>query len=502
MSTLNRLGLRKLCMVTVAVLAGLLVSLSAWAWGWFETLPEPLEAGPQVTAAAKGLDEIRIDAHFEPEANRLTATQTLRVQNRWEDTLTSAVLRVYPNAFQSEETSPGATEELFDRCYPKGFSAGSLNLSALTVEGETAAYTYLDEAKTVLSVTLPHAWQPEQWLTLTLEYTVTVPSMRHRFGCSEDIWALGNVFPHLAVYEDGQWRQDEYVSIGDPFLSECANYEVFLRLDENYQAAASGYAVRKDGVYHYRAPAVRDFALVVAKEGSLRAQTVGNTVVLALGRTGSEAKRLLKYTAQALECYNRCYGAYPYASLTAAVVDFPFGGMEYPGLIMLGSELMDAKDDSLEVTIAHETAHQWWYAVVGSDQYYEAWQDEALCEYALLDYVSAYYGEAARNDLAFQRFETAMRVTVPEGITPGSPLDYFGDLPEYNLVTYRRGAALMVALEKALGRENFQQVLQTYYNTNAFRRVGRQAFKDALKAVSGSDWNALLEDYLDTYIIN
>ena len=95
-----------------------------------------------------------------------------------------------------------------------------------------------------------------------------------------------------------------------------------------------------------------------------------------------------------------------------------------------------------------------------------------------------------------------MRVTVPKGVTPGSPIDYFGDLPEYTLVTYRRGAALMVALENALGREGFHEALRTYYTDNAFKLADRQAFKDALKKVSGSDWTALMEDYLDTYIMN
>ena len=95
-----------------------------------------------------------------------------------------------------------------------------------------------------------------------------------------------------------------------------------------------------------------------------------------------------------------------------------------------------------------------------------------------------------------------MRVTVPQGVTPGSPIDYFGELPEYTLVTYRRGAALMVALENALGREGLREALQAYYADNAFQLASRQDFKEALKKVSGSDWSALMEDYLDTYIIN
>jgi len=285
-------------------------------------------------------------------------------------------------------------------------------------------------------------------------------------------------------------------------VSECANYAVTLHLPEGYQPAATGYAQSAQGVYHYQALAVRDFALAFIKGGAAASAQAGETLVLAVGENRNQADRMLKFAQQALLCYNKLYGIYPYPSLTAVAADIPFGGVEYPGLVMIGKEVLNAEDDSLEITIAHEVAHQWWYAVVGSDQYHEAWQDEALAEYALLDYVAQYYGENARENLAFERFETAMRVTVPKGVTPGSPIDYFGDLPEYTLVTYRRGAALMVALETALGRESFHEALRTYYADNAFHLAERQDFKEALKQVSGSDWSALMEDYLDTYINN
>jgi len=482
-------------LVCLAVLAGVIISQH-------QPLPQPLQPGQKLIDASQGLDEITIDASFAPDESKLSATQTLRLRNREGEPLNSLVLRTYANAFAAIETSPAATEEMFDSCYPEGFSPGSISISKLAVNDTEQTVSFTDEAQTVLSVDLPEGWQPEEWITLTLEYQLLIPEARYRFGHSGNIWMLGNVFPQMAVYENGQWRQEPYFSIGDPFVSECANYTVTLRLPEGYQPAATGYAKGEGGCYRYEAPAVRDFGLVLVKNGVTRTAREGGTLLNAVAENASDAQRMLKFAQQALICYNKFYGIYPYASLTAATVDFPFGGMEYPGLVMVGREVLAADGDSLEITVAHEVAHQWWYAVVGSDQYYEAWQDEALCEYALLDYVSQYYSEAAREDLAFKRFETAMRVTVPKGVTPGSPIDYFGDLPEYTLVTYRRGAALMVALETALSREGFNEVLRTYYADNAFGLADRRAFGNALKKVSGSDWAALLEDYLDTYIAN
>lgn len=76
-----------------------------------------------------------------------------------------------------------------------------------------------------------------------------------------------------------------------------------------------------------------------------------------------------------------CTARMPYDQLTVCEVDFPLGGMEYPGLIFIGRDWMaESQADSLELMLAHETAHQWFYALVGSDQVTDAWQDEALCE--------------------------------------------------------------------------------------------------------------------------
>ncbi|WP_338749264.1 M1 family aminopeptidase [Bacillus sp. FJAT-52991] len=55
-------------------------------------------------------------------------------------------------------------------------------------------------------------------------------------------------------------------------------------------------------------------------------------------------------------------------------------GMEYPGVITVGSILQPTK--ALEHHIVHEIAHQWFYGVVNNDPYYHAWLDEGLTELA------------------------------------------------------------------------------------------------------------------------
>lgn len=490
--------------------AGIVLTLAAlgvlgsWIAGlplWKET-PRLRETNALVTAAAADMDEIEIEAVFDPAARTLDVTQRMTLRNRTGKVQDSLVLRSWTGAYQSLETSPCASEELYAACYPQGFSAGGAVFSAATVNGADTELVWLDDAQTALSLTVPEGWTENAQAAVNLRYRVEIPVCASRFGETDGVWALGNVFPTLAVYEEGAWRTEAYVSVGDPFQSECANWTVRLTMPRGYQAAASGYAeaaMQGDTqTLQWRSEAVRDFALVLSDQWQTAQGMAGDTLVTAYAREKSRAEEMVRYAQQALTVFEAHYGAYLYPSLTLAETDFPFGGMEYPRMAMIGASLTRSGGQSLEWTVAHETAHQWWYAMVGSDSYFQPWQDESLCEYALMDYVGRWYGADARESFRVQRVEAALRTETALTVTPGSPLDYFSNLQEYTLVCYRRGAALWTALETALGKDALDGFLQTYAETYRFRRATRQELIDLLAEYSGQDWSGLMSDYLDT----
>ena len=487
---------------------------AAWALSALLTPAPALSwppAGARLTQAASGLDQIDLDMAFDPVTNALSVKQTLRLANRTGVTQRQAVLRAYPNAFQSEEFSPAATDELYDACYPDGFSEGRLTIATVRgqfTQGEefSPSYAYTDEAQTVLAISLPGDWAADQTLTLSVAYAVRIPNAAYRFGVNGGIWALGNAVLIPAPFREGEYQTPVYESIGDPFISECANYTARVTVPEQYEVAATG-AARTQTVENGRrtitldAPAVREFALCLSENYRL-AETMRDGVRLrAYALSDSRARTMLELAGQALSCYSARYGAYPYPALTLCETDFPFGGMEYPMLEMISADRLDAGGEALEQVVAHETAHQWWSVVVGSDGFYQAWQDEALCEFSVLDYWETRYGKDARDAMQFSQADAAMRVTVPQGVTPGSPVDYFGDLPEYRLVVYDRGLAAMCALDTALngGLDGF---LARYDDAYGFRLATRQDFETLLAAFTGEDWSPLLSDYLDTYLNN
>ena len=508
-SGLTRQERRKAWLYAVGIVAVMLALAALALWLTLGVRREeetflPPESDALLTAA-RGLDEISVNAVFDPEGGTLTARQVMTLVNRSGQTLQEITLRSWSGAYLQEDTSPAATEELFDACYGEEFSPGGLTLGNAQVNRVAVTWVWTDEACTVLTLPVKD-WQAEESVTVTLDYTVAIPACRSRFGVSDGIWQLGNVFPTAAVWLDGTLRTDEYVSVGYPFLSECANWTVRLTVPEGYTAASTGSpggTEARDGQISctFTAGAVRDFALVISDRWQTVSLMAEDVLVTAHARDRAVARRMTECARQAIACYEEHYGPYAYPTLTLCEADFPWDGACYPRLGMIGVAVTGS-GDALEEAVARETARQWWGMTVGSDGWYQPWQSEALCEYALLDYVGRTQGEAARESRVFERIETAMRITILEGITPGSPLDYFADRSEYSVVTRQRGAALLLALENYLGKEKLDGFLEAYQGTYRFRIATRRDMEELLARVAGQDLSALFLDYLDTEISN
>ncbi len=68
------------------------------------------------------------------------------------------------------------------------------------------------------------------------------------------------------------------------------------------------------------------------------------------------------------------FGAYPYGEIDMILHNnFWFGGMEYPGLVL---------SQASATPVIHELGHQWFYGIVGDDEYTTPWLDEGFTDYA------------------------------------------------------------------------------------------------------------------------
>ncbi len=455
----------------------------------------------EIEEKAKELDRTIIQALFNPEKKEMAVEQTLKVKNPSQKKLNEVILRTYANAFYLQETSPAAIEEIFDESYYEGFVPGGLAFEEVKVNGSRVSYTFEDQGKTVMNLSLDHPWAINEEIEIALKYKIIIPSLAYSFGYVKEVYQLGNVFPFMAVYEEEAWRKEEYFPIGNPVYNNYGNYEVSLTLPKEYQVGASSAGnktLKEEKVtYTYQALAQRGFAFTISKAFIKQEKKVGNVLLTTYSKNKVFGEKLLKYGEKALLFFEEEYGKYPYQQLTVSEGNFPFGEKVYPGLIIVdGSNHLE--DQELEWRVVRAIAHQWWGMIVGTDPYYQPWQDEALCEYALLSYIGKTYGKDAKENMINVNMITAMRVTIPRGVTPGSPVHYFNDLKEYYLVVAQRGGMLFLMLEEALGEEGLQIFLKAYYNEYAFTLVTRQEMEQLLVKVTGQNWQGLFTDFLDT----
>jgi hypothetical protein len=188
---------------------------------------------------------------------------------------------------------------------------------------------------------------------------------------------LLSFFPVLG-WNGSTWATEGPVAL-DSFwpTSPTADFDVRVSVPKGLRVLASGRSVAAG---RWRAEAVRDFALAV---GSFQVQTRvvmaprPVRVVVGLERgSSSRASDFLVAAANALRFYAERYGDYPWPTYSLAVMrDFRgLAGAAYPTLGFFG-------DGSL-VLVPHETAHQWFYSLVGNDQSRDPWLSEGLASWA------------------------------------------------------------------------------------------------------------------------
>ena len=136
------------------------------------------------------------------------------------------------------------------------------------------------------------------------------------------------------------------------------------------------------------------------------------------------AWRGLQYARDAVQTFEEEFGEYPYRELDIVAVPVLAGGIEFPGIFNVANEYYTQPGGFFETIVVHETAHQWFFGLVGNNQLTEPWLDEALAQYATLRYYDAVRGERSAD--AFRRYlqaswTAALRARHPPSACPPTP---------------------------------------------------------------------------------
>jgi len=201
-----------------------------------------------------------------------------------------------------------------------------------------------------------------------------------------------------------------------------------------------------------------------------------------------------------LKIFDELFGKYPYKHFSVAASDFFIGGMEYPKLVFIDEGIYKGNDDILEYIIVHETAHQWWYGLVGNNEIEEAWLDEALTEYSTILYYENKYGKEKRDKvykkMILEGYDIYRHFNSKGNETILKDLGEFKNPREYQALVYCKGAMFLECLRGELGDEIFFDVLKVYFDKYKYKNATTEDFIQVCEMVSDRDLKNLFNKWL------
>ena len=252
------------------------------------------------------------------------------------------------------------------------------------------------------------------------------------------------------------------------FAAESATSEA-MRTDLTVTAPAADTVLasgnpttgERDGdmrVWHATLDAARDVSVAV---GPFQvSDTKVGAVALRVGAPDTAIRdTLVPEFRRAISELSRRFGPFPFPSLSVARVPEEGGGIEYPGAIQMLT--------SANLVAVHETAHQWFYAMVGDSQ-----AEHAVARRGLRRRTPSSWSTARgrrRGDLALP------------GPVDRPTADYGADAQDYYRVTYGKGAAALRAARDAAGPAAFDAAIRCYVNANAWRIAEPSDLANALR---------------------
>ena len=417
-----------------------------------------------------------ITAEFVPETATVTGTVKVTFENLTDNELEVLKFQLYPNAYRKDALYAPVSKEVKNSAYYAGESYGEMVISS--VNG-AKGWEVMGEDENILYAYLPQALFPEDKVVLDIGFMVKLAKVNHRTGIAEKTVNLGNFFPILCAYQNGGFVETAYYSDGDPFLSDCADFKVTLKLPKEYTVASTGEIVSERTLeskkeYLFSAEKVRDFALVLSNKFRVTQATVNGKTLSYYYYADENAEQTLSVACEAFAYFEKTFGEYPYTTYAVTQTGFCHGGMEYPRLAMVSADLAGTE---LYRAVAHETAHQWWYAVVGSNQIENAWQDEGLAEYSALCFFEEHpsYGVKREDEVLSALKEYRSYYDVYGSVLGRTDTkmtrhlkEYLSDY-EYKCLSYDKAVVMLDALRKSVGDKKFFAGLRRYYADNRYK---------------------------------
>ncbi len=490
-----------------------------------------------------------LSAQLYDEIHQLHGSWSMSYENQSPDTLAFLYMHLWPNAYQNRNTAytqqelgSGDTEFYFAPDKNLGF----IDSLAFTARGESLRVETTDYGPDVIRLWLNEPLAPGDGLRISSPFRLQFPASFSRLGHVDQSYQATQWYPKPAVYDQDGWHPMSYLDYGEYYSEIMQSVEVYLTVPENYVVAATGelqteqevewlkerakagkekrWSATDPTVYEeaafpesstnykqldYDAYWVHDFAWFADKRFHVLHDTVligrkQETVEVWSFFTDLQAhlwQNSIEYLKRSTRFYSDHVGPYAYPQVSAVQSALSAGGgMEYPMITVIG---LEPSARSLDLVLAHEVGHNWFYGILASNERDHAWLDEGFNSYYEHRYEQAYYGEASLfpkwfmggvkiglDEIGYRYYGNQRLGQAPD--TPAEELRFYN----YWVGAYSVPSLALQQLEGYWGREKLDQVIWNYYRDWQYRHPRPQDVQASMEKHGKDDLDWFFQGFM------
>ncbi|MHB8215945.1 MAG: M1 family metallopeptidase [Candidatus Sulfotelmatobacter sp.] len=484
-------------------------------------IPDTTSAINSPTPMSQRVVHYQIDARYNPTTHTVDATEVLTYHNLTGQALDHFPFHLYQNAFQPKATwvreakIVGSRDTTYEKWEDKEY--GSEDIKRLEVVGQgdlTAQLQYIQpddgnkDDKTVVDLRLAKPVPPGAYVQFKIAFQTKFPETEARSGWKRDFVLGGQWFPKVGVWWHGAWNCHQYHAMTE-FFADFGVYDVKLTVPQFEVMGASGIKVSEVNnadstkTLTYHGDDIHDFAWTASprykvKEDGVYQGQMGPVSMRILMQPAhwSQVERHEKILRESLDHFERWYGPYPYKTITLVdpEPDSAAGGMEYPTFITGDSSWFMPKGAYLpEIVVEHEFGHQYWYGMVATNEFEDAWMDEGINSYTEVKVLDSILGRNTSvlniaNATVGEREVHHLDYASVADLDPiaEKAYDYYSG-NSYGGITYGKTASVLLTLENTIGEDTMQKAMRAYFMKYRFTHPVKEDFLKTIEEVSGRD---------------
>jgi hypothetical protein len=504
--------------VVVCLLAGLV------AHGWAQTglaIPATTSAINSATPLSQRVVAYDMEARYDAKAHSLDASETLTYHNLTGQPLDTFPFHLYLNAFEPTSTwlregkREGTRGQNFETWDNKSYGAEEIKKFEVVGQGDfTSQLQYIHpdddnkDDRTVVQVHLPTPVPPDGYVQFKIKFHDQFPQTLERTGWDRDSILGAQWFPKVGVWWYGAWNCHQFHAYTE-FFADFGVYDVKLTVPQYEVVGGGGVEVgsvnNSDGTktVSYHGEDIHDFAWTASPHYLVHEDTYQGSMGAVKLRFmlqpahWSQLGREVGALKEIMERFDRWYGTYPYKTVT--VVDTepgsPAFGMEYPTFFTGGTSWWEPEGfrfGSVE-TIEHEYGHQYWYGMVATNEFEDAWMDEGINQYTQIKVMDSLY-DPSTSSLNLFGIKVGQRDEDRLLYLGGVDLDalaqngwQYADNNSYSSITYGKTALMLLTLEGVIGEDTMRQAMHVYFTRYRFTHPTKEDFLKTIEEVSGKD---------------